>query len=213
MYQTSIRNKKKLSQFNKVANNNYNIDLQHEVYAYVIKLLGNCRVLVLCDNGTEAIGVIRGSMRRFNKRVLIETGDILAVSMRDFQDNKVDIVHKYNAEQCKILINNKEISDTLINAYNKISNATLNNTNEANIIFDDATEDEMFAMDAANAAADATADAAAAANKKKASGSGSAAGAAGAGSADTYNNSVFEFDSADDDDACEAEDACEADDI
>ena len=137
MYQTSIRNKKKLSQFNKVANNNYNIDLQHEVYAYVIKLLGNCRVLVLCDNGTEAIGVIRGSMRRFNKRVLIETGDILAVSMRDFQDNKVDIVHKYNAEQCKILINNKEISDTLINAYNKISNAAINNTNEANIIFDD----------------------------------------------------------------------------
>lgn len=211
MYQTSIRNKKKLSQFNKVANNNYNIDLQHEVYAYVIKLLGNCRVLVLCDNGTEAIGVIRGSMRRFNKRVLIETGDILAVSMRDFQDNKVDIVHKYNAEQCKILINNKEISDTLINAYNKISNATLNNANEANIIFDDAAEDEMFA----NAAADA-ANAAAAANKKKASGSGSADAAAGA---DTYNNSVFEFDSAaseaasdaDDDEA--AEDACEADDI
>jgi translation initiation factor 1A len=147
MYQTSIRNKKKLSQFNKVANNNYNIDLQYEVYAYVIKLLGNCRVLVLCDNGTEAVGVIRGSMRRFNKRVLIETGDILAVSMRDFQDNKVDIVHKYNAEQCKILINNKEISDTLINAYNKISNTALNNANEANIIFDDAAE----AADAADA--------------------------------------------------------------
>lgn len=140
MYQTSIRNKKKHSQFNKVANNNYNIDLQHEVYAYVIKLLGNCRVLVLCDNGTEAIGVIRGSMRRFNKRVLIETGDILAVSIREYQDNKVDIVHKYNAEQCKILINNKEISDTLINAYNKISNTTLNNANEANIIFDDAAD-------------------------------------------------------------------------
>ena len=196
MYQTSIRNKKKLSQFNKVANNNYNIDLQHEVYAYVIKLLGNCRVLVLCDNGTEAIGVIRGSMRRFNKRVLIETGDILAVSMRDFQDNKVDIVHKYNAEQCKILINNKEISDTLINAYNKISNNTVNNANEANIIFDDADADAMFAADAADAAS----------NKKKASGSGSA------DAADTYNNSVFEFDSAADDDEA-AEDACDADDI
>lgn len=190
MYQTSIRNKKKLSQFNKVANNNYAINTDYEVYAYVIKLLGNCRVLVLCDNGTEAIGVIRGSMRRFNKRVLIETGDILAVSMRDFQDNKVDIVHKYNAEQCKILINNKEISDTLINAYNKISNVTFNNANEANIIFDDAA-DEMFATDASN--------------KKKASGSGTDA-------ADTYNNSVFEFDSADDDDEA-VEDACDADDI
>jgi translation initiation factor 1A len=140
MYQTSIRNKKKLSQFNKVSNNNYSIDKEYEVFAYVIKLLGNCRALVLCDNGNEAIGVIRGSMRRFNKRVLIETGDIIAVSMRDYQNNKVDIVHKYNMEQCKILINNKEISDTLINAYNRVNMNTINNTNDANIIFDDASE-------------------------------------------------------------------------
>ncbi len=140
MYQTSIRNKKKISQFNKVSNNNYNIDKEYEVFAYVIKLLGNCRALVLCDNGNEAIGVIRGSMRRFNKRVLIETGDIIAVSMRDYQNNKVDIVHKYNMEQCKILINNKEISDTLINAYNRVNMNTINNTNDANIIFDDVSE-------------------------------------------------------------------------
>ena len=136
MYQTSIRNKKKNSQFNKVSNNNYIIDKEYELYAYVIKLLGNCRVLVLCDNGNEAIGVIRGSMRRFNKRVLIETGDIIAVSTREYQDNKVDIVHKYNAEQCKILINSKELSYTLINAYNKVSICTINRTNDDDIIFE-----------------------------------------------------------------------------
>ena len=139
MYQTSIRNKKKSSNFNKVANNNYAIDKDYEVFAYVMKVLGNCRVLVLCDNGTEAIGVIRGSMRRFNKRVLIETGDIVAVSTRDFQINKVDIVHKYNAEQCKVLISNNEISDTLINAYNKVSgtsNATCLTNDVDNIVFD-----------------------------------------------------------------------------
>jgi translation initiation factor 1A len=136
MYQTSIRNKKKNSQFNKVSNNNYTINKEYELYAYVIKLLGNCRVLVLCDNGNEAIGVIRGSMRRFNKRVLIETGDIIAVSTREYQDNKVDIVHKYNAEQCKILINDKELSYTLINAYNKVSICTINRSNDDNIIFE-----------------------------------------------------------------------------
>jgi hypothetical protein len=43
-------------------------------------------------------------------------------------------------EQCKILINNKEISDTLINAYNRVNMNTINNTNDANIIFDDASE-------------------------------------------------------------------------
>jgi translation initiation factor 1A len=79
-------------------------------------------------------------MRRFNKRVLIETGDIIAVSKRDFQDNKVDIVHKYNTEQCKNLINEKELSYTLINAYNKININTINSTNDANIIFDDTCE-------------------------------------------------------------------------
>lgn len=142
MYQTSIRNKKKKSQFNKVSNNNYNIDSEYEVYAYVIKLLGNCRVLVLCDNGKEAVGIIRGSMRRFNKRILIETGDIIAVSIRDYQSGKVDIVHKYNAEQCKILIINKEISDTLINAYNRVNINTISSVNDANIIFDDAPEEE-----------------------------------------------------------------------
>ena len=141
MYQTSIRNKKKKSQFNKVSNNNYDINSEYEVYAYVIKLLGNCRVLVLCDNGKEAVGVIRGSMRRFNKRILIETGEIIAVSMRDYQTGKVDIVHKYNAEQCKNLIINKEISDTLINAYNRV-NIFTSNVNDANIIFDDASEEE-----------------------------------------------------------------------
>lgn len=170
MYQTSIRNKKKISQFNKVNNNNYNIDKDYEEFAYVIKLLGNCRALVLCDNGNEAIGVIRGSMRRFNKRVLIETGDIIAVSMREYQNNKVDIVHKYNMEQCKILINNKEISDTLINAYNRVNMNTINNTSDANIIFDDTSEIIS--------------------TKKE----------------EDYSNSIFVFNSEDEDDECEGED-------
>jgi translation initiation factor 1A len=142
MYQTSIRNKKKFSQFNKVTNNNYIIEKEYEVYACVIKLLGNCRAQVLCDDGNETIGIIRGSLRRFNKRVLIESGDIVVVSKRDFQDNKVDIVHKYNLEQCKILINDKELSDTLINAYNKVNINTINNTNDANIIFEDTNNED-----------------------------------------------------------------------
>lgn len=160
MYQTSIRNKKKSSNLNKVANNNYVINKDYEVFAFVMKVLGNCRVLVLCDNGTEAIGVIRGSMRRFNKRVLIENGDIVAVSMRDFQDNKVDIVHKYNAEQCKVLISNNEISDTLINAYNKVSIATYHNKNDTDILFDD-NEDSVSGVsgeDGSNKKAKATND-------------------------------------------------------
>lgn len=144
MYQTSIRNKKKHTQFNRDKDLNYTINPQTEEYAYVIKLLGNCRAKVICNNGVEAIGVIRGSLRRFNKRVLIENGDLVVVSKRDFQTDKVDIVHKFNIDQCQALINDKEnskISDTLISYYYNKTDRQADNKNtdidDTYITFDD----------------------------------------------------------------------------
>lgn len=136
MYQTLIRNKKKGTK----AVNNYNINLDYEEYGLAKKLLGNCRVLVLCNSGEELVGIIRGNMRKFNKRVLIDIGDILVVSKRDYQTNKVDIVHKYSLEQCKTIINNKQISDSLINEYYK--NVDKTDSNENHIIFDDTATTE-----------------------------------------------------------------------
>jgi translation initiation factor 1A len=131
MYQTLIRNKKKGT---KVVNN-YTINLDYEEYGLAKKLLGNCRVLVLCNSGEETVGIIRGNMRKFNKRVLIDVGDIVVVSKRDYQANKVDIVHKFSLEQCKTIINNKEITDSLINEYYK--NVDKADINDNHIIFDD----------------------------------------------------------------------------
>jgi initiation factor 1A len=119
MYQTSIRNKKKPTNFNRDKEINYDINGAYEEYAYVIKLLGNCRARVICNDGTEAIGVIRGSMRKFNKRILIENGDIVVISKRDYQKEKVDIVHKFNSEQCQNLIKSNTISKTLTSFYHK----------------------------------------------------------------------------------------------
>lgn len=139
MYQTSIRNKKKHTQFNKDKSVNYCINLEYEEYAYVIKLLGNCRAKILTNSGIEAIGIIRGSLRRFNKRVLIENGDLVVISKRDFQDNKVDIVHKFNIDQCQSLIKDKIISDVLINCYynkNHYLNEDTNTENQSYAEFD-----------------------------------------------------------------------------
>lgn len=135
MYQTTIRNKKKSTNIVK----SYLIDEEHEEYALSKKLLGNCRVSLLTNGGEEVIGIIRGNMRKFNKRVLIEVGDIVAVSKRDFQTNKVDIVHKYNLEQTQSLINNKRLSDVLINQYYKNSHKT-DKSDDTHIIFDDKEE-------------------------------------------------------------------------
>lgn len=132
MYQTSIRNKKKKKIISNIKTNSYELDPEIEEYAYVIKMLGNCRVSLITNTGNECIGVIRGNLKRFSNRVLIEKGDLIAVSTRDFQKNKVDIVHKFNRDQVLILISEEKISNILINYYNnnyKLANNFIENDN------------------------------------------------------------------------------------
>ena len=43
---------------------------------------------------------IRGQMR---KRVWINIGDIVLVSLREFQDSKADIIHKYTPDEARSL--------------------------------------------------------------------------------------------------------------
>jgi translation initiation factor 1A len=120
MYQSSIRDKKKHKIFNQQKSDNYELNVDYEEYAYVKKLLGNCRVHLITNSGVEAIGIIRGALKKFSKRVLIETGDIVVVSKRDYQADKVDIVHKYNVDQVQCLINEKKLSNILSNHYNNM---------------------------------------------------------------------------------------------
>lgn len=129
MYQSSIRDKKKFKQFNHQKEINYNINIEEEEYAYIKKLLGNCRMQVITNSGIDAIGIIRGSLRKFNKRLLIEVGDIVVISKRDFQISKVDIVHKFNSEQVQNLISENKLSNIILNFYNNTntnSNSYLN---------------------------------------------------------------------------------------
>jgi initiation factor 1A len=120
MYQSSIRDKKKHKIFNQQKNDNYDLNSDCEEYAYVKKLLGNCRVHLITNSGVDAIGIIRGALKKFSKRVLIETGDIVVISRREYQVEKVDIVHKYNADQVQYLINEKKLSGILSNHYNNM---------------------------------------------------------------------------------------------
>lgn len=173
MYQTSIRNKKQKKYLNNSYNNNYNLDENNEEYAIVTKLLGNCRVTLFTNSGNECMGIIRGSLRKFSKRVLIEKGDIVVVSIRDYQDSKVDIVHKFNREQIQLLIKEKTLSQTLINFYNNkikfeksenntliddddrlefdynisISDSDNDDKNDSNIMSENSSEDEKLDID------------------------------------------------------------------
>ncbi|KAJ2331332.1 Translation initiation factor 1A, partial [Coemansia sp. RSA 2681] len=69
-------------------------------YAVVLKMLGNGRVSAKCFDKETRIAQIRGSMR---KKVWINVGDIILVSLRDFQDNIADIILKYNPDEARDL--------------------------------------------------------------------------------------------------------------
>ena len=129
MYQTSIRNKKTHQNFNR---NKEKIILNEneEEYAYVINMLGNCRVILISNTGINCIGVISGSLRKFNKRVLIEKGDIVIITKSNALDRKVYILRKLNSEQVNDLISINGISSILINKYNCINDD--NNLNDLN---------------------------------------------------------------------------------
>lgn len=78
----------------------YRADDGSQDYGYVRDSLGSCRFNVACNDGKARIGILRGNMR---KRVWITKGDLVLFSVRDFEDDKVDVIHKYTSCQVKSL--------------------------------------------------------------------------------------------------------------
>ena len=64
-----------------------------QVYARVTHMLGNGRLTAACDDGQSRLCKIRGSMR---KREWVRVGDTVLVCLRTFQDEKADVVHRYD---------------------------------------------------------------------------------------------------------------------
>lgn len=75
-------------------------------YARVSKILGNGHVECACYDNVIRLGHIRGKMRR---RVWITLNDLVLCGLRDYQDGKVDIIHKYNSDEVNNLISIGEI--------------------------------------------------------------------------------------------------------
>ncbi|KAF4305330.1 putative eukaryotic translation initiation factor 1a protein [Botryosphaeria dothidea] len=69
-------------------------------YAQVVKMLGNGRLEAQCFDGEKRLAHIRGKMR---KKVWINQGDIILLSLRDYQDEKGDVILKYNADEARSL--------------------------------------------------------------------------------------------------------------
>jgi len=78
-------------------------------YVQMTKMLGDRRIIVKLPSGVEKMAIIPG---RFRKRCYMRVGDILLASYREFQTEKLDIIHKYNRDEISNLINYGEIPNS-----------------------------------------------------------------------------------------------------
>lgn len=63
-------------------------------------MLGNGRLEAMCFDGEKRLAHIRGKLR---KKVWINQGDIILLSLRDYQDEKGDVILKYTADEARNL--------------------------------------------------------------------------------------------------------------
>ena len=83
-------------------------------YGQVTRMLGNGRLEAFCFDGVNRLCHIRGKLR---KRVWIGVGDIILLGLREFQDQKADIILKYDGDEARSLKTYGELPDTVqINA-------------------------------------------------------------------------------------------------
>eukprot|EP01127_Copromyxa_protea_P006778 TRINITY_DN16765_c0_g1_i1.p1 TRINITY_DN16765_c0_g1~~TRINITY_DN16765_c0_g1_i1.p1 ORF type:complete len:180 (-),score=51.56 TRINITY_DN16765_c0_g1_i1:93-632(-) len=69
-------------------------------YGQVVRMLGNGRLEAFCFDGKKRLAHIRGKMR---KRVWVNQGDIVLLGLREYQDDKADVLLKYHPDEARIL--------------------------------------------------------------------------------------------------------------
>ena len=97
---------------NYIESNSIRYKENHENYGKVIRILGNCRFTVLCDDGLERLSIMRG---KFKKRKFINLNDIVLLEIWDFQDDKSSIIHVYNEDNSVTIQEFTELPADMIN--------------------------------------------------------------------------------------------------
>ena len=97
-------------------------------YAQVSRMLGSGRVEAQCFDGKTRLCHIRGKMR---KKTWIAQGDIVLLGLREFEDTKADVIHKYSADEARRLKAMGQIPDSA-----KLNAADAQAEDEDNCVFD-----------------------------------------------------------------------------
>ena len=100
----------------------------HTEYAQVLKMLGNNRLEAQCIDGVKRLCHIRGKMR---KKVWVNAGDVVLLGLREFQDEKADVILKYAADEARSLKAYGELPESI-------------RVNEADAFWEEGGENEDF---------------------------------------------------------------------
>lgn len=142
MYKSNIRNKKSRGHRND-KNRELVTPEEGQEYGFVKDMLGNGRINVYCEDGKTRVGRIRGSMRRFKHKVIIGAGDIILISRRDYEDDKVDVIHKYTFEEANSLSYHGELPETINKSYQQKDNTHFStNPDDTYVVFAEGHEGE-----------------------------------------------------------------------
>ena len=88
-----------------------------EEYAIVDKMLGGSRCQITLPDQSSKLAIIRGKLR--GRRNWMSPGDLVLVSVRSFQDDKCDIIHKYTTGQIQMLKRKDSLPNGFLNRVNK----------------------------------------------------------------------------------------------
>ena len=123
-----------------------------QMYGICTKYYGNHRGDVLyytkgdedgsiVDKEINAMGIIRGAIR---KRTRLRAGDILIVAPRDFQLDKVDIVHVYKFEDSKKLKKTVSLHQKILSNYDTLNDTGNSESKDESFTFENLDDDEDF---------------------------------------------------------------------
>jgi len=90
----------------KLNETNFVVKEKFQQYGKVLELLGDGRLKAVCEDNQVRICTIRGKLKN---KVWIRKDDIILVSLRDFDEKKGDVIHKYDEKQIKQLLSLREL--------------------------------------------------------------------------------------------------------
>jgi translation initiation factor 1A len=138
MYKSRIRNAKQRGKNEK--SREIELPDDEQEFAVVERLLGNGRVEVYCQDKELRVVRIRGSMRKFKSKVLIENADLVLIAPWAFEKDRGDLIHKYSYEEKSYLLYQQMLPENIHKRLNKVSGGIgfqADEENEDTVIFGD----------------------------------------------------------------------------